>query len=372
MMRNHAYFFLGAVLAAGCGGSDGEGRDSQTATSLTTLTTSGGSDTDDPSGTTDGSGGTSDGTDSSGGSDPTTGSASDSASTTDSSSTTGGTKFDLPPQPDAPPPPENTGCTKVDLLFIIDNSGSMADEQDNLSTSFAGFINGIQTQLVDADDYHVGVITTDAYTGNAAGCTAMGNLVTKTAGVDSSNATCTPFVDGMRFMTQNDDLITKFSCAAKPGTEGNGDEKPMDAVRAALSPAQNGVGACNEGFLRSDALLVLVFITDEEDDHENIIFVTGGSQGEPIDWFNDIVAVKSGIEQNVVVLSLVGHPKPNFCPADQWDGFDGAEIATRIIQFTNMFTNGFVGDACAPDYGPIFTDAISVIDSACDNFEPPG
>jgi hypothetical protein len=284
----------------------------------------------------------------------------------------GPTKFDLGNHD--VPLPEAEGCDKVDLLFIIDNSGSMADEQVNIAASVPGFVEGIQNTLAEADSYNVGVITTDAYSGNAGGYTAIGSLVTQTSGTDSSNAVCTPFADGFRFMTQNDDLDVKFACAARPGTSGDGDERPMDAVRAALSPALNAGGACNAGFLRDDALLVLVFITDEEDDHETIPFfgITLGSAGHPPDWFADIVARKAGIEENIVVLSLVGHPKPNACPANQWDGFDGAEIATRIIEFTNMFTHGFIGDVCAPSYTAFFDEAISVIDTACSGFTPPG
>ena len=37
-----------------------------------------------------------------------------------------------------------------------------------------------------------------------------------------------------------------------------------------------------------------------------------------------------------------------------------------------MFVNGSVGNICATDYGPFFMDAISVIESACNDFKPPG
>jgi hypothetical protein len=55
------------------------------------------------------------------------------------------------------------GCRKVDFLFIIDNSGSMGDEQQNLIASFPGFIQTIQAELELASDYHIMVIDTDAY-----------------------------------------------------------------------------------------------------------------------------------------------------------------------------------------------------------------
>lgn len=37
----------------------------------------------------------------------------------------------------------DAGCRAVDLLFVIDNSGSMEDEQANLISSFPGFINAM-------------------------------------------------------------------------------------------------------------------------------------------------------------------------------------------------------------------------------------
>ena len=55
------------------------------------------------------------------------------------------------------------GCQKVDFLFVIDNSGSMLEEQNNLAGSFPSFINSIQSTLDAAQDYHIMVIDTDAW-----------------------------------------------------------------------------------------------------------------------------------------------------------------------------------------------------------------
>ena len=54
---------------------------------------------------------------------------------------------------------------KVDVLFVVDNSGSMSEEQRNLASNFADFINGA-TQF--ANDYQLGVITTDMQATKAA------------------------------------------------------------------------------------------------------------------------------------------------------------------------------------------------------------
>jgi hypothetical protein len=259
-------------------------------------------------------------------------------------------------------------CGKVDFLFVIDNSGSMSEEQASLVASFPGFISAIQSSLESVEEYNVGVITTDAYFGNTAvpGCAVLGGLVVSTSGFDSSNAVCGPYDAGDNFMTQDDDLDTAFACAAQVGTNGDGYEVPMEALGLAIDP--NGAlaqpGACNEGFIREDALLVLVIITDENDgpsDPEG-----QPSPGTAMDWYDTVVAAKDGIPENVVVVSLVnsvGGPCP---PASLV--FDGV----HIVEFTMMFgKNGLVGGVCEPDYSPFLADAVSVIDLACDNFVPP-
>jgi hypothetical protein len=137
-----------------------------------------------------------------------------------------------------------------------------------------------------------------------------------------------------------------------------------------------GPGGCNDGFLRDDALLVAVFITDEEDDHESTgcnFLPNSGSVGDPPQWYQQLVAVKAGVESSIVVVSIVGPNQMPFCPPlNKCNlGSTGSEIGQRIIELTEMFTYGYVGSVCEP-YGPQFQDAISIIDSACDDFEPPG
>jgi hypothetical protein len=278
----------------------------------------------------------------------------------------GGPKFDLGVQPDAGPPVEE-GCTKVDFLFVIDNSGSMADEQDNLTNSFPGFITGIQSALEQVDEYQVGVVTTDAYGPNTAvpGCNVLGGLVTRTGGSDSSNSVCGPYIGGTNYMTQADDLGTAFACAADTGTAGDGCERPMDAMTNVLNKVHGGAGQCNEGYLRDDALLVLVIITDEYDgggDPEGC-----NSAGDPMSWYNTVVASKLGIPENAVALGLLNYAGSPCPPADTV--FDGG----NIVNFVTMFgPNGFLGGICEADYGPGFAEAVGIIEDACNNFTPPG
>lgn len=260
------------------------------------------------------------------------------------------------------------GCEKVDILFVIDDSGSMEDDQQRLIANFPAFVEGIETK-VDVSDYHVGITATDPYHGTIFECREMGALVTQTFGDNSSNRVCGPFANGKRFMTAADDLDDKFACAAQLGTMGLPDERPAAAVTAAVTePIVSS--DCNDGFLREDAVLVVVMITDEEDEKIYDPYLGEmGSDGEPIDWFNTMVAAKGGNEESIVMLSLVV-PPGTLCPP--WGLFEPVPITERLIEFTEMFTYGFVGDICEPSYADYFAEAMNVVDAACDGFVPPG
>ena len=303
------------------------------------------------------------------------------------------------------------GCEKIDFLFVIDNSGSMEDEQQNLVSSFPEFISAIRS-ATSVDDYNIMVIDTDECIGTfGAGETLACDTLTDPGCCDSLCATfpgglcntaacgCPNVADpcdlqlgagrrvdknggecgidgGGRFMVDSQtELDATFACVAEVGIDGSGNEQTLSAMSEAISPALNGAGGCNEGFLRDDALLVISIITDEEDDHEDAS--TGypgfGSDGEPPQWYDAVVAAK-GKESNAVVLALVGPQPPDDCPPldKQAGGIDGAELANRILQFTSMFQFGFVGPVCASSYGPFFTEAVSVVSQACDEFTPVG
>ncbi|MCC6216111.1 MAG: VWA domain-containing protein [Polyangiaceae bacterium] len=259
-----------------------------------------------------------------------------------------------------------TECPNVDILFVIDSSGSMADQQQSLIASFGGFVAGIQQKLSQTKSYHVGITTTSDYQGNRAGCAEIGNLITQTSGPLSSATVCTPFASGKAYLDENEpDLALKFACAAKVGTGGSDDERMARAVMNALEPARNGTGGCNEGFSRPDSLLVLVLITDEDDVDEGcdpFETCSHGSGGTPDEWAATVVAHKGGYAQNIVVLSLLGLKADNAC---------GAVPASKLIGFTNRFQNSSKGDVCSASFDQFFLDALPVIDTACVNYVPP-
>ncbi|MBK8256577.1 MAG: hypothetical protein IPK82_28390 [Polyangiaceae bacterium] len=262
-------------------------------------------------------------------------------------------------------------CKNVDILFVVDNSASMGDNQQSLINSFPGFVSAIQEKLSGAESYHIGVVTTDDYTYNDAGCTKIGNLVTKTGGIESSNSTCGPFGGGRRYLDETDsNLGDKFACIAKVGVAGNDDERVARALLNAIDPANNGSGTCNQGFARLDSLLLVVIITDEDDVPDGCESLdpptnclTYGSGGTPQEWYDQVIAIKGGLPENVVVLSLLGLSGDNSC---------GAQVAAKLIGFTNRFgENGYKGDICSTSYDEFFAQTLPIIDKACQEYVEP-
>ena len=267
-------------------------------------------------------------------------------------------------------------CTNVDVLFVIDNSASMADQQQSLIASFPGFVQGMKDNLQLAESFHIGVVTSDAYSFNAPGCRNIGDLVTQTGGLQSSQLPCGPFTSGARYIDDSEpDLGAAFACAGQVGINGNDDEKMLRATLDALEPSNNDPagGACNAGFARDDSLLVIVLISDEDDvpepygcdpdDFFNNPCDTTGSGGDPDAWVQELSGYKSNIDSNVVVLSLVGLAGGNSC---------GAVPASKLIGFANRFgANGFTDDVCASSYDEFFANALPIIDQACEGYIPP-
>ena len=164
------------------------------------------------------------------------------------------------------------------------------------------------------------------------------------------------------------DLPAAFGCAARVGTGSSADtEQPMDAMVAAVTN-EGAAATCNEGFLRDDAILVVTFITDENDDPTD-------STGSPAGWHDALVEAKHGDEQAVVVLGLFGdNDQPDgICEPLSHDFATGAEPAPRLREFVGLWgERGHIGSICAADYLPFFTSAVDSIGTACDEFVPPG
>jgi hypothetical protein len=275
------------------------------------------------------------------------------------------------------------GCTKVDFLFVVDRSSSMSDEQLQLVASFPGFIDAIRN-TVQATDYHILVADTDDVTNHCwPGCedNPFFNCQGLTCDKHQDPSTCDGTLGaglildqilqpcgvagGARYMTEaQPDLEGTFACVAEVGIAGSLNETQGAAVVEAVGPGLSAVGACNEGFLRDDAILVVTLISDENDMY---------SPGEPAIWHQAIVDAKHGNDEAVVFLGLVGDTEVPGGLCHDWDDQgNGARDAPALRELAEAFTHGTWASVCEPDYTPFFLEAVSVIDTACDEFVPEG
>ncbi|HEY0191025.1 MAG TPA: hypothetical protein VGC42_07860 [Kofleriaceae bacterium] len=173
-----------------------------------------------------------------------------------------------------------TPPTALDVLFVIDDSPSMADQQANLAAAFATFSEALQVLPGGMPDLHLGVVTTDLGTTGAldatpgpaigtagmGGCAANGKAgALRTGGAPITGAYLSDVAAAGGARTTNypadKTLADMFALMAKAGDGGCGFEQPLEAMKQALLPTN----AANQGFLRPSAALAVVFLTDEDD-----------------------------------------------------------------------------------------------------------
>ncbi|OJT22012.1 hypothetical protein BO221_25055 [Archangium sp. Cb G35] len=158
---------------------------------------------------------------------------------------------------------------KTDLLFVIDNSGSMAEEQAAIASELPAFLEELQRGSGVEQDFRVGVITTSVYLrafyDNREQLTDFPDQAGRLRPVPDERERPT----AERYLDESDpDLLAKFRRLVKVGTSGSGQETPFEAARLAVTPPLSttpvGEGG-NGGFLREGARLLVVVVSDEED-----------------------------------------------------------------------------------------------------------
>jgi hypothetical protein len=164
---------------------------------------------------------------------------------------------------------------KLDVVFMIDNSISMGEEQDNLVKNFPRFMTELKNATKGTPlDVHIGVISSDLGSGKGSSvCPSRG--FSQNGGFQHAarpaKATCpTPrgafIVSNPQGNNFDGSIEEVFSCIARLGTDGCGFEQQLGSVRRALGGDPDvPMPPENMGFLRPDARLGVVLITDEDD-----------------------------------------------------------------------------------------------------------
>ncbi len=160
----------------------------------------------------------------------------------------------------------------VDILVVVDNSGGMYNEQVELVNSFNLVLDGFANINGGLPNIHLGVVSTNLGAGpyEITGCLNQGdNGVLQNAAVGSEGCSAptdryisdieTP--QGTRETNFQGTLAESFSCIAQLGATGCGFEQPLQSMRQAL----NDTNPLNAGFLREDAMLAVLVLSDEDD-----------------------------------------------------------------------------------------------------------
>lgn len=148
-------------------------------------------------------------------------------------------KFDLPPTSEKFDQ-KIAYNNKVDIIWIVDNSTSMLKHQKNLSAQIPDLVQKLNTLKMD---YHIAVITTSIGGDHPDGGKLIGSPKFLTA--------TTP------------DLESSLKNRMIVGEVGSNRERGLESLYNVLSPAYvNNEGV---GFLREDALLVIIALSDEDD-----------------------------------------------------------------------------------------------------------
>lgn len=305
-------------------------------------------------------------------------------STTTTTTTTSGSTWDMGGVPDFDPT-KPAGCDgKIDFLFVISAAGTMKDDQEKLLSAFPGFMATIEQQF-SGFDFHILVASTDAMwsmgdcslcqgdcdpMGQPPTCGAtlnpcdkkIGAAVTFPAGINAANRRCDLGGDLRYLVSGQQDIGDAFACIAQVGTAGSA--IAGEAMAAALQPEMNDPGdedACNRGFLRDDALLVVTIIQDTYDED---------SLGAADVWIEALRTAKKGDDDAFAVLVLttdvdVGYGQ--LC----WPN-DYSMIKNRLRLLVEGVEHGFIDSICKDEFVTFFAEHANVLVELCDDFVPPG
>lgn len=276
---------------------------------------------------------------------------------------------------------------KIDILWMIDTSGSMAPYQQNLADNFSTFINDFVTK---GYDYNMAVAGTDAwvrevnYQHNTCGSTNnSGNPNTmygSSADCGATNATygqLTHFRDGDIYGPSNAStrsgnylitslmnptaIINTFAINVKTGIRGDGSERGFQSLRSVLR--RNGDGSAGysgethtqlANFRRNSAFLAVIIVADEEDVSQKPS--GGGAYANTTEYRNSFTSFMDGYtgssagnrKYNVssIVVSDIGN-----CPGHH----AGASQGNRYVSVSNA-TDGIVGSICDTNFSSNLAD----------------
>ncbi len=207
----------------------------------------------------------------------------------------------------------------IDVLWVLDNSGSMDESLGRLNDQLDLFIGAF---LALGLDFHIGVVTTDMDNSSQAG---------KLQGTPT-------YIDG-----STSDPVTKFQARASVGSGGSGDEKGLDAAKTAMTdPLLSGA---NSGFLRNDSTISVIVLSDEND--SSSMNATSFTR-----WFEGLRTDPDQTTFN----AFVGDSGFGCTGGDIWKGDFIEAVGGDVYIDVAADTDGFFASICSEDFAAPVTN----------------
>lgn len=300
----------------------------------------------------------------------------------------GGMTVDLGVMPDFAAP--GPGCRgKIDFMFVISSNWDAKMAFNRLHEFYVAFVEMLQTGPLSAFDPHVMVVDAagrpglpscwecyqcaqyhcdgpgcsdwdgppdypcQTYFGNCDGTDGVG--VTLNGNFDASNKRCELYGGHRYIIAGEPNLLDNFLCMANVGA-GPRTDVAGQMVMTALEHKLLAQQGCNGGFVRPDALLVVIVI---QGDLDTLSWKT------PKDWYQSMLDAKGGDEDAVLVMAMATDRDrlPAVCP--------GAKLLKNPWrQATELAAHGLFASICEPSYVPFLEQGAAMAVQLCDNGVP--
>lgn len=218
----------------------------------------------------------------------------------------------------------NGSSKMVDVLFIVDNSSSMWEEQSRLGERLGSFISS----LTEAN-WQIGVTTTDISDGTYG---LKGSLVNLDGASGYVLTKQTPNAESVfkNTVVREETIDCTSKCPSL-------DEQP---IRAAMM-AMNKRNSENNGFFRDGADLAVVVLSDEDERSDAPWNATTPNQ------FLRHVSSIWGDSKKVTVYGIIVVPDDYDCAVEQ--SVTGGRYGTYVASLSEL-TGGILGSICDSDY----------------------
>jgi hypothetical protein len=202
---------------------------------------------------------------------------------------------------------------KVDILFVVDNSGSMSYEQKNMSKKIGDFMSKVKDL-----DYRIAVTTTDPY---------------------KEDGKILPFSNGYVYLNPSlsaEDNQALLSQRIKIGYYGSPKEQGIRNTYRSIQRALAEPNSINGQFFRKEAALAVVLISDEDESD----YKTMNKPKNLVDY----VKLSFGNSKSFEFHSIITKPMDILCLKGE-----GYQYGYKYKSLSDL-TGGSVGSVCANDY----------------------